>query len=125
MRSAYDERSPEQRREYPLIEARVTRQDCLNLIADEGLPRPPRSSCYFCPFHNKEAWSRLARTRPDLFEKAAQVEDLIAKRSAHLGRGDFRLTDTGLPLREAFNGDQQVLFGDDDDPGCESGYCMT
>ena len=33
---------------YPLIERRMTRQDCINAIQRSGLPVPPKSSCWFC-----------------------------------------------------------------------------
>lgn len=122
MKDAEDPRSPYQLREYPLIDRRMTRQDCLNVIADAGLPTPGRSACFFCPFHTGEEWSRLARTRPDLFEKACALEDKLHERGEQLGRGAFYMTRLGIPLRDAYNGDQAPLFDDD---GCESGYCMT
>ncbi len=122
MRSADDPRSPYQLRDYPLITRRMTRQDCLNLIADEGLPIPGRSSCFFCPFHTGDEWQRLARTRPDLFQQACEIEQLLHERGRRLGRGDFYLTRHGAPLAEVYDGNQTTLFDDD---ACESGYCMT
>jgi hypothetical protein len=124
MRSADDPRSPYQLRHYPLIEARLTRQDCLNIIADEGLPTPGRSSCFFCPFHTADEWQRLARTRPDLFDQACGIEALLHERGKALGRGAFYMTRHGAPLREVYDGNQTTIF-DDEEAGCESGYCMT
>lgn len=34
--------------DYPLIDRRWSRDDCRKIIADAGLPVPPKSSCYFC-----------------------------------------------------------------------------
>jgi hypothetical protein len=34
---------------YPLIEWGYGRDDCKRVIADAGLPVPPKSACYFCP----------------------------------------------------------------------------
>jgi hypothetical protein len=123
-KTADDPRTPYQRREYPLLEMRLTRQDCLNIIAASELPTPERSSCFYCPFHSNDEWQRLARKRPDLFAKAAELEKTLFERGRRLGRGDFYLTRYGKPLDQVFNGDQEVLFEDGDD-GCESGYCMT
>lgn len=34
---------------YPLREWGLTRRDCGKMIADAGLPVPPKSACFFCP----------------------------------------------------------------------------
>lgn len=38
---------------YPLQEWNITRADCVELIAKEGLPQPGKSSCFFCPMMKK------------------------------------------------------------------------
>ena len=40
-----DPRTPAQIREYPLLRAGIRRQDALKIIAEAGLPQPPRSAC--------------------------------------------------------------------------------
>lgn len=35
---------------YPLIDYDIHRIDCECIIRQHGLPIPPKSSCYFCPF---------------------------------------------------------------------------
>lgn len=117
-----DKRMKVSLRAYPLLDLRLTRQDAINLIRDEGLPVPGRSACFFCPFHSGEEWTRLARNRPDLFEKACAIEDQLHERGEKLGRGAFYMTRHMQPLRVLFNDRQGVLFDDD---GCESGWCMT
>ena len=72
---------------YPLIESRLTRADCVDLIVDAGLPVPQKSGCYFCPFNSTERWSQLLESNPDLFEKAIELEE----NSKHFPRQ--RLTD--------------------------------
>lgn len=121
-KTADDPRSPYQLREYPLLDLNLDRQDCLNVIADEGLPQPGRSSCFYCPFHSLEEWRKLARTRPDLFAKACALEEKLHERGQRLGRGEFFMTRFGMKLPLIVDTEQQVLFEDD---GCESGYCMT
>ena len=51
---------------YPLIDNRMTRQDCVDLIAAAGLPVPEKSGCYFCPvqFHRALALSAAPSSRP-------------------------------------------------------------
>jgi len=109
---------------YPLIELRLTRQDCMNIIIQAGLPIPPKSSCWFCPFHRISAWQKLKRQTPELFEKAVDLEKTLSDRSdLTLGRGKVFLTRKLRPLDQVI-GDQLDMFDDIDD-ACESGFCMT
>ncbi len=109
--------------EYPLIDLRLSRADCLKIIHDEGLPQPPKSSCWFCPFHNMHEWQDQRRTKPELFGMAVQLEVIINKKRADLGRDKVYLTSKGRPLDKAVS-DQPLLFSEKDD-SCESGYCMV
>lgn len=45
---------------YPLLSLRLTRQDCLQLIAGAGLPQPDKSACWMCPFRNAEERATLS-----------------------------------------------------------------
>ena len=60
---------------FPLIERRVTRADCETIIRDAGLPVPPRSACYFCPFNSVDRWRWLWENHPDLYEKSMALEE--------------------------------------------------
>lgn len=60
---------------FPLIDRRMTRADCVALIRDAGLPLPPRSGCYFCPFNSVERWRWLYEKHPDLYERALALEE--------------------------------------------------
>ncbi len=111
------------KREYPLIDLRLSRQDCLNVVWEVGLPPPPKSSCFFCPFHSPNTWIEMKRKRPDLFEKSCQIEEQINKKRGTTGRDSVYLHKSLVPLRQAV-GDQMSMFSDESD-SCESGYCMT
>lgn len=108
-------------RVYPLLDLGLNRRDCQRLIGEAGLPVPGKSSCFFCPFHNKETWRALKRDTPELWEKACQLEDTLNERRRMLGRDEVYLTRHGIPLRDTLD-DQLVLDGMD---GCDSGWCMT
>lgn len=60
---------------YPLIERKLTRDDCVSIITEAGLPLPPKSACFFCPFSSHERWRWLHHEHPDLFEKAVALEE--------------------------------------------------
>tara|TARA_B100001971_G_scaffold112248_1_gene103304 strand:- start:1130 stop:2209 length:1080 start_codon:yes stop_codon:yes gene_type:complete len=59
---------------WPLIEKGISRQDCLVWMRAKGYPQPPRSACYFCPFHSDKEWIRLATEAPDDFRRAVVFE---------------------------------------------------
>ena len=59
---------------WPLAELGMTRADCLDWMKAEGYPEPPRSACYFCPYHSNKEWARLQKEEPAEFEKAAEFE---------------------------------------------------
>lgn len=59
---------------WPLIEAGVSRDDCLRWMRDHSYPEPPRSSCVFCPFHSNAEWQRLKDSEPAEFDRAVAFE---------------------------------------------------
>ena len=116
-----DPRAPYQRRVYPLLDLGLRRSDCQRVIADAGLPVPPRSACWFCPLHSREEWRRLKRDHPDLFDRACWLEQHLNDRRRELGKDAVWLTRHARPLADVID-DQLVFDGLD---GCESGWCMT
>lgn len=120
---------------YPLVGIgietglRLNRSDCQRIIRDAGLPVPPKSSCFFCPFHRPGVWQDMARNEPDLFERSAQLEDTLNARRRMLGKDEVFLTRFGKPLREAIDQSQLSMFELDESPDndgeCDSGWCMT
>lgn len=70
-----DSREPYIRSEFPLVDWKMTRQDCIRVIKSAHLPVPPKSGCYFCPFQDIPRWRDLHEKHPDLFEKAMKLEE--------------------------------------------------
>ena len=69
---------------WPLIENRMTRQDCIKWMRDNGYPEPPRSACYYCPFHSDDEWRRLRDNSPKYFNRAIEFDkELRAKYKSH------------------------------------------
>jgi len=90
---------------YPLIELGLSRQDCLQLVAEAGLPQPPKSSCWFCPYKTTDQWTTMRRERPELFDKSVALErHLNAKREA-IGKDPVYISGIGArrhqPLDQA------------------------
>lgn len=117
---------------YPLVSIgddtglRLRRSDCERVIRDAGLPVPPKSSCFFCPFHRMTAWEDLAREDPDLFARSVHLEATLNARRDMLGKDHVYLTRYGQPLDTLVNDGQPLLpLADDTDGTCDSGWCFT
>lgn len=117
-----DARRPWALNSYPLLDLRMSRQDCVRTIMSAGVPVPPKSSCFFCPFHKMSEWQRMKREEPELFDRSVALETMLNERRRRLGKDSVYLTAKGQPLMDAV-GDQSVFDFDEDT--CESGYCMT
>lgn len=115
---------PHERIAYPLLDLGMRRVDCARLIADAGLPVPPKSSCWFCPFHRPTTWTAMRIETPELFDKACELEDLLNERREDLGKDPVYLTRFNKPLRDTVDAGAQFLplFGETAS-GCDSGWC--
>lgn len=111
------------RREYPLINLRLSRKDCHKLISQTGLPTPPKSSCWFCPFHTHLHWTELKTYHPDLFAEAVKLENEINQARNIAGRDNVFFHASCKPLDTAVCTQHLLKFPEDD--FCETGYCLT
>lgn len=116
---------PYEQIEYPLLELGLRRDDCVQIITGAGLPVPQKSACFFCPFKNVDAWRNQRRDEPELFMKSMKLEAVLNERRAALGRDPAYLTRYGVPLADAIPEDAPRQEGLLEDPGCDSGWCMT
>jgi hypothetical protein len=109
--------------EYPLLDLRLTRDDCIKIIKESGLPVPPKSACWFCPFHSFQEWIELKKKKPELFQKAIDLEILLNKRRETLNKDEIFLTKKLVPLDKAF--DNQLELFDDVELTCDTGHCFV
>ena len=115
---------------YPLIELGISRSDCLRIVREAGLPQPPKSSCWFCPYKTTDQWITIRREKPELFAATADLEKMLNQKRAAIGKDAIYISGVGarkaLPISDAIP-DQLGLFPEwiDEQDGCESGYCMT
>jgi hypothetical protein len=83
---------------YPLREWEWDRERCSDVILSEGLPLPPKSSCFMCPAMHESEIAELAEVEPDLFLRAIRMED-----RARLGKNKIGSRSTkGLGRRWAW-----------------------
>ena len=115
---AKQSRNPWAVHRFPLcFELKFSRQDCIDWMAANGYPRPPRSACYFCPYHSQDEWNKL-KANPFEWERAVKMDEKIRKKGGM--RGDLFLSSQCVPLREMneYKEEQLDLFHDE----CE-GMC--
>jgi hypothetical protein len=114
--------------EFPLIDLRLNRSQAIQLVLDAGLPEPPKSACWFCPFTSRSEWIERKRNDPDLVQKAALLEAVMNRKRGSIGRDKAYIhpqrAGRMFPLSEAI-GDQMSLFEESCNDSCDSGYCFT
>lgn len=59
---------------YPLVKARITREDCEEYILDCGYPLPEKSACVGCPYHSNKTWKTLNDKE---LEEVIHVEQIL------------------------------------------------
>lgn len=68
---------------HPLIELQMSRGDCLLWMECNGYPKPGKSACYFCPYHDDAMWRAVEDAAPVnriiTGECRAVMRDLIAQ----------------------------------------------
>ncbi len=104
---------------------RIDRVQCMAIIEKAGLPVPPKSSCYFCPFHRVAVWQEMRQSQPELFQKACDLEEYINKKRAQIGKDQVWLSRGLKPLMQVTTELHQASLFDEDDEVCESGYCFA
>lgn len=108
---------------WPLVDRGLSRKDCLKWMRDKGFPKPPRSACVFCPYHDDDEWKRLRDEEPQAFERAVQFEKSYQDSMGQIKRisGKPFLHRSCIPISEVnFNGTEKHpdMFGNE----CE-GMC--
>lgn len=78
------EQNPKTKAEYPLIDAQLTKQDCMAILEKNGIPIPNmyklgfhNNNCIGCVKGGKGYWTLIKKEYPDVFRKMAEVERSI------------------------------------------------
>ena len=94
---------------YPLVDRRLTRWQCRDIIERAGLSVPYKSSCWFCPYRTPGSQLVLLQHYPQLREMADALEDRINAERRRRGQDEIAvLRVDGVEEQEDF---------------CEAGFC--
>jgi hypothetical protein len=87
--------------EYPLVDLKMTRQDCLDWCEEKGYAKPPRSACIGCPFKSNDEW-RALKEMPVEWANAIEFDEFLRTEPRMVQRfhGKAFLHRSGIPLRE-------------------------
>jgi hypothetical protein len=102
--------------EYPLLDKSLmmSRQDCIDYLAEEGWGTTPKSACIGCPFHVNAEWRRI-KADPELWADAIEVDRQIRRRP--MQTDEAFLHHSAVPLEIA-----DISTGNDDELGSCSPY---
>lgn len=108
--------------QFPLIDLRITRYGCTQLIEKAGLPPAHKSRCWSCPHQTAEEWQQV-RDDPEEWAAAVALDEQIRECDPEM-RGDLYLYSGRKPLPLAdFQADMPEvppLFR-----ACEGASCWT
>jgi hypothetical protein len=62
---------------HPLIELKMSRQDCINYLNKNKIPSPKKSACIICPYHNDAYWHFMKTERLSEFKEAVELDKKI------------------------------------------------
>ena len=106
--------------EFPLIDLRMTREDCKTWLTEHGgLPHVvPRSACVFCPMHNDAEWLNI-KAVPEDWARAVEIDEALripgnvvnrkVDKPMYLHRSCVPLAE--VPFKQAADPREQLNFG--------------
>lgn len=106
---------------YPLIEEEIDREECKRIIRRKGLPVPPKSGCFICPFQGPAQYKKLRRSHPDLFCRAEKMEEQYIERRKSENKPPLYLL-KNRALKWIVEESQMQIFEEDEYPPCMCRY---
>jgi hypothetical protein len=85
---------------YLLIEEKIDREGCKQIILDHGLPLPIKSGCFFCPFMRKLQVREIREKNTVLFERMVALEKRVNDERIRYGSKGFSLFDKKKSILE-------------------------
>jgi hypothetical protein len=117
---------------WPLIEHKMTRQDCVDYLISHDLPVPPKSACVGCPYRLASEWIEMRDSDPDEWREVVEFDEAnrhnplavrgrstadelyVYKRAEPLATADLE-----ADAEKERRGKQAPLFV------CDEGYCIV
>jgi len=114
--------------EFPLAAMGINRAAGIALVQNAGLPAPPASKCWFCPFTSRQEWIERKMTDAPAFAQAEAFEEALNAKYKQMktaigGSLSVSLHRDGIALKNVPA--QLSLFDTFEDAiePCDVGYC--
>ena len=98
---------------YPLIDEKLSREDCKKWMKENGYPTPPRSACTFCPYHSTEEWLNVKKN-PEEWAQVVAMDKAIRNTEKFKDGGKATKVNDELFLHRSCVPIDQVDFGKED-----------
>jgi len=63
--------------QWPLVDRRMKRIDCIRWLEEKDYPVPGKSACTFCPYHDNTTWRDMKLNDPKSWQEAVDIDRLI------------------------------------------------
>ncbi|MEX2599301.1 MAG: hypothetical protein WD533_06560 [Dehalococcoidia bacterium] len=113
--------------EYPLVDLRMTRSDCILWLVSHGLDVPPKSGCVFCPYTSIGRWKARKRAGGEDWRHAVEVDSAIRSKrpKAALFVHPYRKALAEAVEIPEDHGAAQLALELDPEAPCDSGACFV
>jgi hypothetical protein len=112
------------KKNWPLMDDKITRRNCHEIIQEYGWPQPPKSGCDFCMFQKRSKLRKMLATPEGRarLEKINEMEknDRFYPRKPLIGNYVI----DGMLHNNTLDGFMDAP-DEDYDEGCDSGHCFT
>ena len=106
---------------YPLLDNKITRRECYEIIKEHGFPVPVKSGCDFCPYANRKEMIKLMAEQPERFHRIVEMEKNSKKYPKQTLLGNVPLAHFEMNQSlDDFNEEYK-----EDESTCDSGHCFT
>ena len=102
---------------FPLLDDKITREQCKEIIKKKGWPIPPKSGCYFCGFSKLHHFRKLKAEHPELFKKAMELEKNASMYPRKTIKSEMKL--------ENMESNMLDNYIDEEPATCDTGHCFV
>jgi hypothetical protein len=100
--------------EYPLVDKKMTRKDCLQWLEDNFYPTPPRSACTFCPYHSNKEWLDIKNGNPKEWEEVVKMDKAIRNQEQFKEKNKGKKIDDEIFLHRSCKPIDEIDFEEND-----------
>jgi hypothetical protein len=86
---------------YPLIDLGISRKDCYQIMEQVGLPKPKKSACVYCPYHDDQYWQWMKDEEPAEFAKAVDFDEAVRNKTMKGSESPAFVHRSCVPLADA------------------------